>query len=212
MANPDARFGMKPVRHLNGNAWNGGTIRCIIDASYSTAALFVGDPVVLDPTTANRGLTVRCPTVIRAAMTTGTFVFGVITSFEPNPDNLSLQYRVNSTERYCNVCVDPDVIYWIRDDAVAALTSNAIGGNCNGIFTHGGSTITGLSGMELDSGTTGPPAETAALPLFIIGVADVEDNEFDGSTDTRIVWEVVINMHQLRATGDGTGGLGVLGQ
>ena len=211
MANPDARFGMKPVRHLNGNSWNGGTIRCIVSAEYATA-LFVGDPVDLDPTTANRGTGVRCPTVIRSAMTTGTFVFGVITSFEPNKDNLTRTYLPASTGGYCNVCVDPDVIYWVRDDAVAALTSNAIGGNCNGIFTHTGSTITGLSGMELDSGTTGPPAEAAALPLFIIGIADVEDNENDGSTDTRMIWEVTINMHRLRATGDGTGGLGVLGQ
>jgi hypothetical protein len=208
MANVDAPFGMKPVRHLNGNPWNGGTMRCHISASDSTADMFVGDPVVLDPTNANRGTTVRCPTVIRATMTTGTFIFGVITAFEPSPTNLELKYRVDDTARYCHVCVDPDVIYWIRDNADSAMTKADIGGNADGIFTHTGNTTTGISKMELDSDTQ---AETAALPLLILAVADVEDNYYDGSTDSHIIWEVMINMHQLRATGDGTGALGVSG-
>ena len=206
MANVDAPFGLLPKKHLNGNPWNGGTMRCYVSASYATA-LFVGDPVVLEPTNANRVTTVRCPTVIAATGTTGTYIFGVITSFEPNPDNLSLKHRLLSTARYCNVCVDPDVIYWIQDNADSAMTKADIGGNCD-LEMNAGSAITGLSGVELNSDTQ---AETAALPILILGVADVEDNGFDGSTDTHIIWEVMINMHQLRATGDGTGALGVSG-
>lgn len=206
MANVDAPFGLLPKKHLNGNPWNGGTMRCYVSASYATA-LFVGDPVVLDPTNTNRATTVRCPTVIAATGTTGTYIFGVITSFEPNPDNLSLKHRLLSTARYCNVCVDPDVIYWIQDNADSAMTKADIGGNCD-LEMNAGSAITGLSGVELNSDTQ---AETAALPILILGVADVEDNGFDGSTDTHIIWEVMINMHQLRATGDGTGALGVSG-
>lgn len=209
MANVDGPFGMRPVRHLNGNPWNGGTMRCYISASDSTAAYFVGDPVVLDPTTGNRATTVRCPTVIRASLTTGTFIFGVITAFEPDPTNLELKYRLDDTARYCHVCVDPDVIYWIRDNADEAGDKDHIGGNYDGIFTHTGNTTTGISKMELDVNTA---AETAALPLLVIGIADVEDNEYDGSTSTNIIWEVIINMHQLRSTGDGTGALGVIGQ
>jgi len=206
MANVDAPFGLLPKKHLNGNPWNGGTMRCYVSASYATA-LFVGDPVVLDPTNTNRATTVRCPTVIAATGTTGTYIFGVITSFEPNPDNLTLKHRPLSTARYCNVCVDPDVIYWIQDNADSAMTKADIGGNCD-LEMNAGSAITGLSGVELNSDTQ---AENAALPILILGVADVEDNGFDGSTDTHIIWEVMINMHQLRATGDGTGALGVSG-
>ena len=206
MANVDAPFGLLPKKHLNGNPWNGGTMRCYVSASYATA-LFIGDPVVLEPTNANRGTTVRCPTVIAATGTTGTYIFGVITSFEPNPDNLTLKHRLLSTARYCNVCVDPDVIYWIQDNADSAMTKADIGGNCD-LEMNAGSAITGLSGVELNSDTQ---AENAALPILILGVADVEDNGFDGSTDTHIIWEVMINMHQLRATGDGTGALGVSG-
>jgi len=210
MANPDARFGFKPVRHLNGSPWNGATQRCYISASYGTA-LFVGDPVLIDPTNTNRATAVRCPTVIQSAMTTGIFAFGVITSFEANPDNLTRIYSPASTAGYCNVCVAPDVIYHIRDDGGAALTKADIGANAVGINTHGGSTVTGLSGFELDAGTTTGPGEDDGYPLYIIGVADVEDNEFDGSTSTRIIWEVTLNMHHLRATGDGSGGLGEQG-
>jgi len=208
MANPDARFGLKPVRHLNGNPWNGGTIRCYISAAYTSYAMFVGDPVVLEPTQANRVAGIKCPTVIRATGTDGTWIFGVIESFEPNEDDLTIKHRVNSTARYCNVVVDPDVIFWIRDNADAYGDEDDIGGNADGIFTHGGSATTGLSGFELDQSSI---AETATLTLFILGVAEVENNEFNCSSDTNIIWEVLINMHQLRATGDGSGALGVVG-
>ena len=134
MANPDARFGLKPVRHLNGNPWNGGTIRCYISASDSTANMFIGDPVVLDPTQANRVAGIKCPSVVRATGATGTWIFGVITSFEPDPDNLTRHYRLDDTARYCNVCIDPDVIYWIRDNADAYGDEDDIGGNASVIF------------------------------------------------------------------------------
>jgi hypothetical protein len=207
MANPDAPFGLIPVRHLNGSPWNGATIRCHAPAAYTGSALFIGDPVMLETTNATRSTTTRCPTVELATGTTGTKIFGVITSFEPDPDNLSLKHRLISTNRYCNVCVAPDVVYWVRDNADSNMTKADIGSNCD-LIMGSGNAITGLSGVELDSDTQ---AETASLTTLIMGVADVEDNEFDGSTDNHIIWEVIINMHQLRATGDATGALGVSG-
>jgi len=211
MANPDAPFGFKPVRHLNGNVWNGGTIRCYVSASYATA-LYVGDPVVLEPTQASRVTTVRCPTVIQCTMADAQYCLGIITSFEPDPDNLSLRHRPLSTARFCNVCVDPDVIYHVRDDGGAVLTEDTIGANAVGINTETGNDITGISGFELDAGTTDAPAEDATNPLFILGVADIEGNDFDGTTDTRMIWEVIINKHQLRAVSVTGGGLGVMGE
>jgi len=210
MANPDAPFGFRPVRHLNGNVWNGGTIRCYVSASYATA-LYVGDPVLLEPTQANRVTTVRCPTVIQSALTSGIYCLGIITSFQPDPDNLSLQYRPASTARFCNVCVDPDVVFHVRDDGGAILDENTIGGNAVGINTETGNDITGISGFEMDAGTTTAPAENAIYPLFILGVADIEGNDFDCVADTRMIWEVIINKHQLRPVSVTGGGLGVLG-
>jgi len=131
-------------------------------------------------------------------MADGAYVYGIVVGFEADPTNLTYQYRPASTERVAYVVVaTPDLVCQIRDDGGAALTKADIGANAIGIFTHGGSTVTGLSGLELDAGTGTGPAENASNPLTIIGVADIEDNEFDGSTSTHIVWEVLINMCQV---------------
>jgi hypothetical protein len=206
LSNPDARFGLRPVRHVDGAPWNGQTIRCYVSASYGTA-LFIGDPVDYDTTAADIATAAKYPTVIRSAFTDGTYAVGVITSFDPDPDNLSLQYRKASTARYCQVCLCEDVVFQIRDDGVTALTkTTSIGNNAVGIFTHAGDTITGLSGMELDSGSDTPAAD-ASNTMLILRPADCEDNSFDGSTDTHVVWEVLINMNRLKHTTNGALGV-----
>jgi len=209
MSNPDAPFGLKPVRYLNGQTWAGGTQRCKISASDGTA-LYIGDPVKLDPTNANRATAEKLPHVIRSDGVDGDYIWGVITSFEPDPDNLTRTYRAASTARYCNVVMsDPMLVFQIRDDGTAALTKADIGANAIGTFTESGSTVTGLSGYELDSGVGTAPTENSSNPLFIVGIAEHPDNEWDGSTDSRMIWEVTINMPQVgAATGDGDGALG----
>jgi hypothetical protein len=210
MANPDARFGLRPVRHIDGSPWNGGTIRCYIGAAY-TSALYVGDPVditdELDDRVAGitRVLTVRASTFVKTA-----YVMGVIISFEPLADNPNITYHPASTAQYCNVCVDPTVVYWIRDNGAAALTNVVIGQNADGILTHGGDTITGLSGAELDAGTTTAPAADSTYMMLVVGCADTPDieNAWDGSTDTHVVWEVILTSSRLFKT-NGAGALGV---
>lgn len=191
MANPDDRFGLRPVRHIDGSPWNGGTIRAYVSANYATA-LFIGDPVDIDTTLTNRVAGVKCPTVIRSAFTDGTYVTGVITSFDPDPTNLTLQYRPASTARYCNIVVDPTVVFEVRDDGGVVLGVVTIGQNAVGIFTHSGNTITGLSGMELDSGTTTAPSANASNTMIIIGASERDDNSWDGSADTRVIWDVLL--------------------
>lgn len=208
MANPDAPFGLKPVRYLNGSPWTGATQRCVVSASYATA-LFIGDPVKLDPTNNNRGTAEKLPYVIRTDGVDGDYIYGVIVAFEPDPNNLTYTYRPASTARYCNVVMaDPMLVWHIRDEGTAALTKADIGANAIGTFTESGSTVTGLSGYELDAGIGTAPAENASNPLFIIGIAEMPDNEYDGSTSTHIIWEVTVNMPQIGATGDGDGALG----
>ena len=46
MANTDAAFGLRPVRHLNGNPYNGAYNEYPIPSGYSTD-LLPGDPVKL---------------------------------------------------------------------------------------------------------------------------------------------------------------------
>lgn len=186
MSNVTAPFGLRPVRHIDGSPWNGQTIRCYVSANYATA-LFIGDPVIFGSTTlANKDTTAKHPTIVTNAGTTGLLVEGVITSFEPNPANLTLQYRPASTERYANVVVaTPNIVFQIRDDGSGTPTK---------VFPHqnaemaagSGSTYTGLSGFTLDAST---PTTTQAHPLHILGLADIEDNELDDYA----IWEVLIN-------------------
>lgn len=206
MANPDSRFGFRPVRHINGSSWNGATIRCYVDDSYATA-LFIGDPVDIETTLANRNAGVRVPTVIRAGLADTNIILGVITSFDPNPDNLTLQYRPASTGRYCNVCVDPTVVYQIRGDGAAIPGVVFIGQNASGVFTHAGDTMTGLSGAEIAENTG---TANSSLPLLVLGCADVEDNAWDGTADTHVVWEVMLSTARLSgSSGSDYGMLGV---
>ena len=201
MANPDAPFGLKPVRHLNGSAYNGATARCYVDKDYATA-LFIGDPVTLDTTLANKTGIHKHMAVIKATAGDGEGILGVIVSFDPIRTDLSKNYLPASTGGYVNVCIDPDVIYQIRDDGAATPTEAMTGQNANLIFTHSGSTTTGLSGVELDMNSDGPAADESNQ-LFILQAADVENNDLG----THAVWEVLINTHVLRNAG--SGGLGV---
>lgn len=187
MANVDAPFGLKPIRHLNGNPWNGVVKRVYFPAGDGTAA-FVGDAVILNGSADTEGV---CPTVIRATVGADNPIYGVVVAFEPDPTNLQLLYRVASTARYAYVCCDPDVVFAIQDDGVVTLTAADVGLNAVLIATHSGSTTTGKSGLELNSSNV---AATANFQLLILSKWDSPNNELGA----RAIWEVVISRHQLR--------------
>jgi len=187
MANATGAFGLRPVRHLNGSPYNGGTQKCYISSVYAVA-LFVGDPVLLTPTLTEKDPTGRYPTINKAA---NGIVRGVIVSFDPLQSDLTKVYNPASTTRYANVCMDPYVIYQIRDDG--AGTPGVVYPGQNAEMTHGsGSTTTGLSGTILDTST---PTTTVTFPLHIIGLAEQEDNALDDYA----VWEVLLNTCELAA-------------
>jgi hypothetical protein len=165
--------------------------------------MFMGDPVDLAGSADTAGV---CPTVIKATAGDGNHIYGVITAFEPDPDNLSLVHRTASTNRYCYVCIDPDVVFEIQACSGAILAYTGVGLNAVLIFTHSGSTVTGMSGAEMDSGATDAPAADASNQFLIMGLVDRADNDISA---VNAKWEVLINLHRLRATGDGDGALGV---
>lgn len=192
MANPDRPFGLKPVRHLNGNPWNGMTQRCVILAAV-TNAIAVGDPVLFQGTGSS---TTGCPAVDLATLSDTNLVSGVVTAIEPDPDDLSTTYRsanAKSADRHCQVCTDPDVVFWIQDDGGAALDQDSIGLNAEMIRTHA-TTSTGISHVELDAGTSDGPDADASNQLLILALAPKVGNAFG----VNAVWEVLINMHSLR--------------
>lgn len=199
MANPDAPFGLKPVRYLGGAPYNGQAMKCKVASAYATA-LFVGDPVDLDTTLTSKDDNAVYPTVIKATAGDGYQIWGVIVAIEPNPTDLSKQYIPASTGGYVYVCTDPQIVYHIRDDGAATPTDVQAGQNGVLIFTHSGNTSTGISKVELDMNSD-PPAADASNQLFILGLANIPGN----TLGTHAIWEVLIN--QIRTSPNA--GLGV---
>lgn len=195
MANVDSPFGLRPIRHKSGAPYNGAARPYYVPAGYATA-LFIGDPVVKTGTANTAVVKVpgggsfqiaTLPEINKSA--TGGPVTGVIVGFAANPDNLSLVHRPASTERVAFVCDDPDIVHEIQADSAGALAATDIGNNADFIFTHSGSTTTGLSGVELSQASI---AATAGLALKILRAVNREDNE---PTSVNGKFEVMINDH-----------------
>lgn len=191
MANADAAFGLRPVGGLDGSPYCGGTVRCVIPSSDSTAT-FIGDPVKLSGSavTSAEG---TFPAVIQG--TADATFFGVVTAFEADPDDLGAQYRKASTERYCQVVPALDALFAVQADedvVVADIGATADFVNSTNVLTAG-STITGISGVELDSSDIGTGAN-----CLILGVYNAPDNDL--STNNPVVI-VRLNESSLRGAG-----------
>ena len=197
MANTDAPFGLRPIKHKGGAPYTGAANPYYIPSTYATA-LFIGDPVIKTGTANTAEVTEpgagtfipgSLPEINKAAAGDGNAITGVIVGFSPDPDNLSRSYNPASTERIAYVCDDPDVIFEIQADGAIAATQ--VGLNAVLIYTNAGSTTTGLSGVELDTSSDAPAAD-ASNQLTILRVVNRTDNEA-GSANTKV--EVKINQH-----------------
>lgn len=195
MANATGIYGLRPVRHVSGAPWNGAVVKCYISSSYATA-LFIGDPVILSPTAAEKDSTGKHPTINKSAGTAGILVNGVIVGFDALPNDLTKNYNPASTERYAYVVMDQDVVFNIRGDGGTTLTSLVPGQNAVMIADSAGSTTTGLSGMALDEGTTTAPTTTQNFTLHILAITNREDNALGDNAE----YEVLLNTNE-NATG-----------
>ena len=101
----------------------------------------------------------------------------------------SANYRLASTLREIYVADDPDLLFEIQEvSGGTALTANAIGLNAN-FVVGSGSTVTALSGVELNNATEDT---TNTLDVHIVGIAQREDN----AVGEHCKWLVTINRHQ----------------
>jgi hypothetical protein len=212
MANTDAPRGLTPLRHKSGAPYNGAANAYYIPSSYGTA-LYIGDPVVKTGTSNTARVTApglggfavgTLPEINKATAGDANRVTGVIVGFAADASNLSNQYNPASTERIALVADDPDLVFEIQADG--AVPAASMGLNAVFIFTHAGSTVTGHSGVELDT-TSDAPAADASNQMVIMRAVNKANND---TTLTHAKVEVMLTNHT-EAQSNVTNGSGTLG-
>lgn len=184
MANADTPFGLKPVRHRSGAPYTGsGTVYSV--AAGDGTAIMVGD-LVTNAGTAQTINGVVYQDVVRSA--TGDVFQGVVIGVLPDTQD-SLKYRAASTQRLLLVEDNPDLLFEIQEvSGGTPLAAADIGLNAN-IVVAAGSTVTGLSGIELNNATE---ATTNTLDVKILGFVNRVDNEIGEHAK----WLVALNRHR----------------
>ena len=195
MANSDTPKGLVPVRHKNGQPYNGAYNVYYVPSTYATA-LYIGDPVVITGTSNTSDYKGNpagsLPEINKATAAGGNYISGVIVGFEPLDTDLSKAYNPASTERLVRVADDPDLVFEIQEDSGGtALAATSVGLNADLVYTHSGSTYTSQSGAELDRSTA---TTTNTLQLKILGLSNRIDNAIGDSA----IWDVMINLHTQR--------------
>jgi hypothetical protein len=191
MANVIEKYGLKPVRQLNGSPFINAQNRYRIAANYGTA-IYQGDLVI--PVTGGQ--------IQRAAANTSNAVVGVFNGcFYTDPTTQKPTFSnfypgtVNASDIIAMVVDGPDTVYEIKSNAsfaVADLFQNY------SITNVTGSTKTGISYAQLDvatSGTTG---------TFAVQAIDITQDPFNSDLTASNVGVLVrINNHFYRQGGTG---------
>lgn len=194
MANLSAPKGFVPSRYLNGAAWNGAANVYYIPST-DGSVISPGDAVKSAAVSDANG-TMGC----QKAAGTDT-VRGVVIGFLASPPygtslqgvnlDLSLQnLPATKTKAYYALVVDdPDVLFEIQDDGLAALTATSV--NKNTIFTVANPTAPQVNSASVLA--TGSVSTTNSLNLKIMGLVQRDDNAFGVNAK----WLVKFNQHEL---------------
>jgi hypothetical protein len=205
MANTSAPFGLRPVRKMTGDDWNGACTMYYIPSG-DTNAYFVGDVVI---SAANGDLVSGASAVTlfgtrNAASTTGA-ARGVVVGFGTQAGNsgaaaplgadadslTTISIPATKTKNYFVwVADDPQLVFEAQTDTVANTAFNK---NCP-LFV---ATASAFPLFNSSSYAQGSAANTTqALPLKIMGAPKREDNDLTSpGTYARIY--VMFNQHEL---------------
>lgn len=204
MANTDRPRGLVPVKHLNGSPWNGkATAYLVVDSN----AMYTGDIVKLAGSSGTAGSVVfgqdveGMPTIARCTVGDGTDTpVGVVIGFLPLQPLQDVNYKAaDDVDRIALVVDDPSVIFEAQEDAATTpIAAASIGLNVQFSVTAG-STVTGLSGMELVSTLVGT---TTTTPLRILGLSKRVDNNLNtgGSGTDNAKFLVMFNVHAFKGS------------
>jgi hypothetical protein len=187
MANVDKAFGLRPIGNLSGTGAQKQYGYEIADNQ--AGAIYQGDLV-----------TVFDGYIVKFAPATHTAAVGVFngcnytdpTTGKPTWSNYYPgSVNITSGVIAADVLDDPSQLFLIQADE--DIVQADIGKNAD-ITGTGGSTVNGISSMELDSSTV---ANTAALNVKIVGLSASPDNAFG----TNAVVVVKINEHMYGSAG-----------
>ena len=192
MANTDAAFGMRPIGMIGGAPFSGGESRYRIAANYGTN-IFQGDMVMQ---VTGGGIEVHADggTVPIVGVFNGCRFTDPTTGKETFSNFYPASTNASDIEAF--IIDDPDVVYEIQADAAFPIAD--LFGNFDIVYTSAGSTVTGISGAELDV-TTG--ATGTNLPIKAIDISQDPENSDVGSDATNV--KVVIQNHIFGVKGAG---------
>jgi|TARA_B100000424_G_scaffold270793_1_gene271147 hypothetical protein len=192
MANKDAAFGMKPVRMIGGGAYTGGQSRYRIAANYGTS-IFQGDMVAQ---VTGGGIEVHADG--------GTVpIVGVFNGVQyTDPTTKEQVYSnyypasTNASDLIAFVIDDPNVVYEIQADAAFPVAD--LFGNFDIVYTSSGSTVTGISGAELEvsTGATG-----TSLPIKAIDISEDPENSDVASANTNVLVVIQNSIYGVKGAG-----------
>lgn len=187
MANPNAPFGLRPLRHLFG-----GTMRPSIYniADQYATALYLGDPVVAAGTGKNVG--------IASAATSGkiTGVFAGCEYLNSLGDTIWSKYwpaaQVTNTAQAIKAFVydDPFILYEVMFDTLAATDVRALANLVSGT----GVAATGLSGW---TAAHPPGSGENQLKIYAVDATEIAPGGSVNAYGTYCVAEVLLAQHEL---------------
>lgn len=186
MANADTPSGAKLVGSFS-QAMANGQIHAYTVLAADSTALFMGDFVKLTGTLGLGDDGEYHPVVTQAAATNA--LVGFVVGFKPNSTYLNQIYRTASTLRTVYVMDDPYVRFSIQTNGTGAVGD--VGQNAD-IVVGTGSTVTGLSAMEIDQTTL----TSDSAQLRITDIVRRADNTVGDYVD----WICFINKHEYKAT------------
>ena len=184
MANVAEKYGLRPVRKLDGSPFINAQNRYRIAANYGTP-IYQGD--LVKPVTGGG--------IERAVANTSDLVVGVFNGvFYTDPTTQKPTWKnyypgtVNASDIVATVIDDPNVVYSIDSDGT--FETSDIFKNF-AITTAGGNTLTGISEVQLDYSVSG--LTTSGTVLQAIDVSQDTQNDTAGSVNVDVL--VRINNH-----------------
>lgn len=194
MANVNAPFGLRPVRHYSGAPYNGSFRHYF--ATGATGVIAIGDPVIINGTSNTaevQGFPAGTLSGVQIALDgSGDPITGVCVGVMPVTHE-STKHREDSTDRVIMVADDPELVFWCQQNNGGAIATTDVGLN---VVLAPGTHSLGRSTWVIAAATA--PASTAAFQLHLEGLANIPGN----AVGDYAIWEVSINNHQRANVGD----------